>query len=155
MYLINDSLGYKVDSFIFINNGYSINIIILLIISPIIIYLYIKEFMKLKKRINTIYNVVIKFKNKKINIEGFLDTGNKLVDPYFHRPIILLNKKYIDIKKLNIIYVPFNSLNNNGILKCVIPEYILIENKKIDKCLIGISENLKYDCILNERIIDL
>lgn len=155
LYLINDSLGYKVDSFIFINNGYSINIIILLIISPIIIYLYIKEFMKLKKRINTIYNVVIKLKNKKINIEGFLDTGNKLVDPYFHRPIILLNKKYIDIKKLNIIYVPFNSLNNNGILKCVIPEYILIENKKIDKCLIGISENLKYDCILNERIIDL
>ena len=59
------------------------------------------------------------------------------------------------MKKLKIIYVPFNSLNNNGILKCVIPEYILIENKKIDKCLIGISENLKYDCILNERMIDL
>ena len=30
IYLINDSLGYKVDGFIFINNGYSVNIIILL-----------------------------------------------------------------------------------------------------------------------------
>ena len=96
LYLINDSLGYKVDSFIFINNGYSINLIILLIISPLIIYLYIKEFLKFKKKINTTYNVIIKIKNKTINIEAFLDTGNKLIDPYFHRPIILLNKKYIN-----------------------------------------------------------
>lgn len=155
LYLINDSLGYKVDSFIFINNGYSINLIILLIISPLIIYLYIKEFLKFKKKINTTYNVIIKIKNKIINIEAFLDTGNKLIDPYFHRPIILLNKKYINLKKHKIIYVPFNSLNNNGILKCIIPEYILIDNKKYDKCLIGISENLKYDCILNERIFDI
>lgn len=155
LYLINDSLGYKVDSFIFINNGYNINLIILLIISPLIIYLYIKEFLKFKKKINTTYNIIIKIKNKIINIEAFLDTGNKLIDPYFHRPIILLNKKYINLKKHKIIYVPFNSLNNNGILKCVIPEYILIDNKKYDKCLIGISENLKYDCILNERIFDI
>ena len=155
LYLINDSLGYKVDSFIFINNGYNINLIILLIISPLIIYLYIKEFLKFKKKINTTYNVIIKIKNKIINIEAFLDTGNKLIDPYFHRPIILLNKKYINLKKHKIIYVPFNSLNNNGILKCIIPEYILIDNKKYDKCLIGISDNLKYDCILNERIFDI
>ncbi len=155
IYLINDSLGYKVDSFIFINNGYSVNIIILLIISPFIIFLYIKEFMKFKKKINTIYNVIIKFNNKTINIEGFLDTGNKLIDPYFHRPIILLNKKYISLKNRKVLYVPFSSLNNNGLLKCIIPEYILIDNKKYDKCLIGISENLKYDCILNERIFEI
>lgn len=155
IYLINDSLGYKVDSFIFINNGYSINIMILLIISPVILFMYIKEFLKLKKKLNTTYNVIIKFKNKELNIEGFLDTGNKLIDPYFHRPIILLNKKYINVRGRRIIYVPFESLNNNGLLKCIMPEYILIDNKKIDKVLIGISENLKYDCILNERIFDL
>ena len=155
LYLINDSLGYEVNSFIFINNGYSINIIILLIISPLILYLYIKEFLKLKKKLNTNYNVIIKFKNKELNIEGFLDTGNKLIDPYFKRPIILLNKKLINLKGKKIIYVPFESLNNNGLLKCIIPEYIIIENKKINKVLIGISENLEYDCILNERIFDL
>lgn len=155
IYLINDSLGYKVDGFIFINNGYNINIIILLVLSPFIIYLYTKEFLNFKKKINTIYNVIIKLKDKTLNIEGFLDTGNKLIDPYFKRPIILLNIKYINLNKYNIIYVPFRSLNNNGILKCIIPEYILIDNKKIDKCLIGISHNLKYDCILNERIFEL
>lgn len=155
IYLINDSLGYKVDSFLFINNGYSINIIILLIISPIVIFLYIKEFLKLKKKINTTYNVIIKFKNKKINVEGFLDTGNKLVDPYFHRPIILLNKKFISLRGRKILYVPFNSLNNNGLLKCITCEYILINDNKVKDVLIGISENLSMDCILNERIFDI
>ena len=155
IYLINDSLGYKVSSFLFINNGYSINLIILLIISPIIIYLYVKEFVSLKKKLNTTYNVTIKINNKKIKLEGFLDTGNKLIDPYFHRPIILLSKKYIDLRGEKIIYVPFSSLNNNGLLKCIIPEYILIDNKKYNNILIGISENLSYDCILNERLFDI
>ncbi len=155
LYLINDSLGYEVSGFIFINNGYSINIIILLIISPFILYLYIKEFLKLRKKINTSYDVIIKLKNKNINVEGFLDTGNKLIDPYFHRPIILLNKKYINLRGKKVIYVPFSSLNNNGLLKCIIPEYILIDGKEYKKCLIGISENLKFDCILNERVFDI
>lgn len=155
IYLINDSLGYKVSGFLFINNGYNINLIILLIISPIIIYLYINEFLKLKKKLNTTYNITIKIKKKEINIEGFLDTGNKLIDPYFHRPIILLSKKYIDLRDKKIIYVPFSSLNNSGLLKCIIPEYILIDNKKYKDVLIGISENLSFDCILNERLFDI
>ena len=120
-----------------------------------IIYLYVKEFFKFKKKLNTTYNVTIKIKNKEIKLEGFLDTGNKLIDPYFNRPIILLSKKYIVLKGNKIIYVPFSSLNSNGLLKCIIPEYILIDNKKYDNVLIGISENLSYDCILNERLFDI
>ena len=155
LYLINDTLGYEVNNFIFTNNGYSINLITLLLISPLILYFYIKEHLNYKKKINTKYNVIIKLKNKNINVIGFLDTGNKLIDPYFKRPIVLLNKKYIKLKNKKIIYVPFTSLNNSGILKCIIPEYILINNIKYKDVLIGISENLKYDCILNERIIDI
>lgn len=155
IYLINDSLGYEVSGLLFINNGYNINFIILLIISPLIIFLYVKEFLKLKKKLNTTYNITLKLKNKEIKLEGFLDTGNKLVDPYFNKPIILINKKYIDLKGKKIIYVPFKSLNNNGLLKCIIPEYILVNDKKHENILIGISENLKFDCILNERLFDL
>jgi len=155
LYLINDSLGYEVNNFIFINNGYSINLIILLMISPLILFLYVNEHIKYKKKINTKYDVIIKLKKKTIKVIGFLDTGNKLIDPYFKRPIILLNKKHIKLDVEKIIYVPFNSLNNNGLLKCIIPEYILVNNKKIKNVLIGISENLDIDCILNERIIDI
>ena len=155
IYLINNSLGYEVEGYIFINNGYSINLIILIIISPMIIYLYIHEFLKLKKRLNTVYNVVIKFKSKEVRVEGFLDTGNKLIDPYFHRPIILLRKELISLRNRKIIYVPFHSLNNNGLLKCICCEYILIDNKRYDDVLVGISENLSMDCVLNERLFDI
>ena len=155
IYLINDSLGYEVSGLVFINNGYSINLIILLIISPIIIGLYVREYLKMKKKINTNYNVLIKIGKKEFVLEGFFDTGNKLIDPYFKRPIILIKKKYIDLRGKRIIYVPFESLNNNGILKCIIPEYILIDNKKYKDVIVGISENLDCDCILNERLFDL
>ena len=154
IYLINNSFGYKVDSYIFINNGYSINLILLIIISPIIIWLYISELLSYKKRINTKFDVLIKIKNKKINLIGFLDTGNMLVDPYFKRPIILVNKKYIEPENNKILYVPYTSLNNHGLLKCIVPEYIIVNNNKYNNCLIGISENLNYDCILNERIMN-
>ena len=154
LYLINDSLGYEVDGLIFINSGYSINLVMLLLLSPIVIFMYIYSFIKYKKSINTKYDVIIKINKKNINVEGFLDTGNKLIDPYFKRPIILLNKKYIDLRGKKIIYVPFSSLNNSGLLKCIVPEYILINDKRINNFLIGVSENLKYDCILNERILD-
>jgi len=40
IYLINDALGYEVSGLVFINNGYSINLIILIFISPIILFLY-------------------------------------------------------------------------------------------------------------------
>ena len=127
---------------------------ILIVISPLIIYLYSKEFLKFKRKINTTYEVTIKFKNKELILNGFLDTGNKLVDPYFHRPIILVNKKYINLRGKKIIYVPFSSLNNSSLLKCITCEYILVNGNKISNVLIGISENLEYDLILNERILD-
>ena len=152
MYLINDALGYEVNGLVFINNGYSINLIILIVISPIIIYLYIKEYVIYKKRINTEYDILIKFKNKTINVVGFLDTGNKLIDPYFKRSIVLINKKYISLRGKKIIYVPYEALNSDGLLKCIRFEYILIDNKKYTNVLIGIIDNLKVDCILNERI---
>ncbi len=155
IYLINDALGYEISGFIFIENGYNVNLIILLLISPVILFLYIREYLEQKKKINTIYQVTIKFKNKIINLEGFLDTGNKLVDPYFKRSIILVNKKFIDLRGKKVIYVPFHSLNNNGLLKCITCEYILIDNIKYYDILIGINEvNMEYDCILNERIFN-
>lgn len=153
LYLINDTLGYEVDSFIFVNNGYSINFIILLVVSPIIISLYVMEFIRYRKRINTIYDVIIKFRDYEVCLEGFLDTGNKLVDPYFKRPIVLVNRKCLRIRDSSYIYVPFSSLNNNGLLKCIMCEYILVNNKKYRNILIGVSDNLNMDCVLNERLI--
>ena len=64
-----------------------------------------------------------------------MDTGNNLVDPYKKRPIILVNyekiKKYITNKKE--LLVPYNSINNNGLLRCIKVLKIEIDNHLLEK----------------------
>ena len=90
-----------------------------------------------------------------------MDTGNKLVDPYKKRPIILLNKDLIDFSymDINTLLVPYDSLNNHGLLKCIIPDKIFIEGVGFkDNFLVGISnEKIKMDgidCILSSKLIE-
>ena len=65
---------------------------------------------------------------EKITVTAFLDTGNKLIDPYNQRPIILINKSLININDKKILLVPYNTVNNSDLLKCVIPKKIYIHN---------------------------
>ena len=84
-----------------------------------------------------------------------------LEDPYLKRPIILLNNDRI---KLNynihkLLLVPYESLNNHGLLKCVIPEKIFIEGIGFrNDFLVGISnEEIKIDgvdCILSPKLME-
>ena len=93
-YLLSIILGgifYLLDINLFnINNYY--NYLFLIILSPIIIYLIVMEYLK-RKRINNIkYKIIIKYKNISINTYGFIDTGNCLKDPYFNKSIISSNE---------------------------------------------------------------
>jgi len=123
---------------LFINNGFSLNLIILLIISPIIIYIYIKE-NKYHKVTNNLHLVTIKYLNKTYTYSAYLDTGNNLYDPYFHKPVCILYDKNIDIE--DIIYIPYNTLSETGILKGIKVSEMIVDNKDIYKnVLIGISD---------------
>ena len=149
LYLINNQLNYKNSGLTFITNDYSINLILILILTPTLLFLYIKEMKKIKLNYSKYYQIDIVFDSGLIKLTAFLDTGNKLVCPITKKPIILVEKK--------IIYVPYSSLNNHNLLKCIKPKYIIIENKKIKNVLIGLSEE-KFqipgiNCILNERVI--
>ena len=90
MYLINDQFAYDKKGIVFINNGYSINLIILVIISPIIIYLYNRQAKKLKNKYHNYYGVKIYYQDKVLDIVGYLDTGNTL--KYQKKPVLLLDK---------------------------------------------------------------
>ena len=162
LYFLNLQFSYKNKGLAFYFNGLSINVIILIILSPIIIYAYIKQALELKNNYSNYYNIDIYLKNGKIiPATAFLDTGNILEDPYKKRPIILLNKELltIDYNKDKILLVPYDSLNNHGLLKCIIPEKIFIQGIGFKKnFLIGISnEKIKLDgidCILNKKLIE-
>lgn len=143
LYFINDSFSLSKLGLIFINNGVSINLFIVIFISPIVLYLYIKQTKNMKEEINKKYNVTITLlNNKKINITGFLDTGNNLYDPYKKRPIIVINKSILKGYKPNIILVPCYTVKDSNLLSCFKIKEIKIENKLIKKeCLVGISDN--------------
>lgn len=140
-------------------NSYILNILILIIISPIITYLYIKSIKNFKSNYSNYYKVDIYLDDEnKITITAFLDTGNKLIDPYKHRPIILVNKSLIDITNKKILLVPYNTVNTNDLLKCIIPKKIYIDSIGFKtNFLIGLMDEINIegiDCILNPKLLE-
>ena len=162
LYALNIEFSYKNTGIIFYHTGLSINWIIILILSPILIYIYTKQLLNLKNNYSNYYKVDIYLKSGKIlKLNAFLDTGNNLIDPYKKRPIILINyneiKRYMEYE--NILLVPFISLNNEDLLKCIKINKIVIkgigERKNI---LLGISnKNIGIDgvdCILSTKLLE-
>ena len=155
---ISNSLSNHNKGFIFINSNIKINIFISIILSIILIFSYIKQIKDLKTNYNKYYKVNIYFTNNIIvELNAFLDTGNKLIDPYKRWPIILVNKNKIK-EENNYLLVPFNTVNNNGLLKCIKANKIYIENIGYrKKFLIGLTDKINIDgvdCILNEKVLE-
>lgn len=161
LYFLNISFSYKNEGLIFYNNGLSINFIFLLIISPIILKLYQNQAKELKNNYSNYYKVDIYLDDYLIKTSAYLDTGNKLVDPYLKRPVLILNKKKMiyDINQFKMVLVPYKTISDTGLLKCVIAKSINIKGVGIRKnVLIGISsEEIKIngvDLILNTKILE-
>ena len=160
LYFISNNFLYNNEGFMFIKNKVSINIIFALVLSPLILHFYIKQNKNLKTNYNKYLKVDIYLKNGQIiSLNAFLDTGNKLIDPYKKRPIILISKDKIKMdKQEKILLVPYYNLENNGLLKCIVPSKIYIEGLGFKKkFLIGLSPNINIDgvdCILNEKLLE-
>ena len=141
MYYLNIEFSYKQEGLIFYHHGLSINFLFLVIFSPIILYNYVKQERDIKKIRTYHHTVKIYINNSIYNCNGYLDTGNNLEDPYFHKPIIIINPKIInedDIKK--IIYVPITTVTSKQNMKCFFPDKIEIDGVEIKKkILLGIS----------------
>ena len=159
LYLLNIELSYNNKGIIFYNNGLSINILILVILSPIIIYIYIKECKNLKSNYSNYYQVYIKIKDTIIECTGFLDTGNKLKDPYKNRPIILINNKKLKNQDINKIMVPASTVIGTKLIECIKIDEPKINNQTIKKeVLLGfIDKQIKIDgidCLLHYKLME-
>ncbi len=158
MYFINYTFSSKHQGLIFFSKGLSINLIVMIILSPIITYYYVKEYKHYKTTISNCHNVDLYIKNKKYCLKGYLDTGNTLTDPYKNRAIILLNtnKIILDKKKHKIIYVPYQTITNYGVIPCYQVDRIIIDQKEFKNILIGDTKNYfkleNADCILPNQI---
>ena len=161
LYYLNNEFSYKNKGLVFYFDGLSPNYILLLIIAPIILFLYYFDHKKMLSTYNLNYEVKIVFKdNKELICEGFIDSGNKLKDPLTHKYIILIEdyllKDYIHNK--NPIYVPYKALNKTGIIPCYQIKYLIINEHKFINYLVGLSHdkfNLEgINCLLNYKLME-
>lgn len=158
LYYLNSELSYKKTGLIFFHT-ISINWIIVIVCTPIVVFLYVTRLKKLKEEYSKKYLVTITFLNeKKLDITGFLDTGNNLYDPYKKRPIIMINKDLLRGYNPNIILVPCTTVNKESLIKCFRIKKLVINGKEVKKdVLVGISDN-KFgiegvDLLLHKKII--
>ena len=155
LYLFDITISYKNTGILFITNGYSLNFILVITTTPIIIYLYVKEHLNYKTKIAHKFQVEIKLNSISYQLEAILDTGNNLTDPYKKRSIILIDKK-VDIQKKRVIYVPYKALNTTGVIPCILPDKVIINQKEYKNLLIGLSTD-KFSlngisCILPNKL---
>ncbi len=140
IYLLDIQLNYENQGLMFIHSGFSLNFIVLLIISPFIIYGYIKSMRQIRTNYNNFYKVDVYYNDKIYKFNAFLDTGNRLYDPYKKRPIIIVNTKKIKLSYENSILVPYNTASGDSVLKCVVVEKIVIDNNyEVKNVLLGIT----------------
>ena len=131
------------------------NYLVLIIGFIVISYLYIKQMKKYQDNYSNYFKVDVYIKGVLYKLNGYLDTGNKLYDQYKNRPIILVSKN-IKYNYEDIIYVPYVSLNNESLVKCLKVDKIIINNKIFNNYLIGLSDkNFHIDginCILHSKM---
>lgn len=160
IYFINTQFSYKNNGLVFYNNGLSINLLCLAILSPIIIYIYIKQVKTLKNNYNSYYNIDIYLDDNDIKCIGFVDTGNKLKSPYSNKPITIINENIIKKYKLPPpILIPINTVSGKDFIKTFKVKKINIEGIGIfNDVIFGISKNNininGVDCILNIELLE-
>jgi len=126
-------LSFRVNS-----TDFFTNFLILIMIGPYFLWKYISEHKIFKSNYSLRHDVEIYYKQRKYDYVAYLDTGNKLQDPYKKRPIILVYDKRLNFSYEDSILVPYKTLNNEGVLKCQKVEKIIIDKKiQLTDILIG------------------
>lgn len=160
LYFLNVQFSYKQEGLIFYHNGLSINFIVVVLASPMIVYIYIKQGRHLRNHYQHYYQVLLRHGTKKIELCGFVDTGNHLVDPYRKKPILILDKrKFIyDINEFQMILVPIFTANGSSMMRCVKLDEVIIKNYGPVDVLIGLMDAKipidGVDCILSETMLE-
>ncbi|MBR2138797.1 MAG: sigma-E processing peptidase SpoIIGA [Bacilli bacterium] len=128
------------------------NYILLLI--PIIMNIYEYFAYDLKDILRTRYKVNIYLNNGKIlYLNGYMDTGNNLIDPYSNKKVIIINEEVEE----NFFLIPYQTVDSSSLMKCFIPKKIYIdkigERKDI---IVGISKNKfkGFNCLLNNKLME-
>lgn len=125
-----------------------------LLLIPLIMNILKKLTYNLKEIINLKHKVTIYLKSGKVlYLDGYMDTGNTLKEPYSNKNVIIINK-YVDE---NFFLIPFKTIDNSSLIKCFKPKKVYIDGigERTD-IVVGIT-NKKFkgfNCLLNYNIME-
>ena len=130
------------------------NIKYYLLLIPIIMNIYEYFEYNLKDIIKNKYRVNIYLNNGKIlYLNGFMDTGNNLIEPYTNRKVIIINEKVTE----NFYLVPYQTISGEYLIKCFNPKRVYIEGiGDIKNISVGVIDKKfnGYNCLLNNKILE-
>ena len=128
------------------------NYFILLI--PIIMKVYKFFTYNLKNIINYRYRVNIYLNNGKIiYLNGFMDSGNSLIDPFSNKKVIIINK---DVDE-DFYLVPYKTIDSESLIKCFKPRKVYIDGigERNDVVVGVINKKFNgFNCLLNYKLME-
>ncbi len=125
-----------------------------ILLIPIIMNILKKLTYNLKNIIKLRHKVTIYLKNGNVlYLNGYMDTGNTLVDPYTNKNVIIINKNI----KEKFFLVPFKTIENSSLLKCFKPKKVYIDGiGERNDIVVGVT-NKKFNgfnCLLNYNLME-
>ena len=121
---------------------------------PIILNIYKYFSYNLKNILTYKYKVTVYLNNGKvIYLNGLMDSGNSLIEPYSNRKVIIINKKI----KESFYLVPYKTIDNESLIKCFNPKKVYIDGLgERDDISIGIVNRkfIGFNCLLNIRLME-
>ncbi|MCM1314764.1 MAG: sigma-E processing peptidase SpoIIGA [Prevotella sp.] len=156
--------------FMHFNNSYfyiDFSLLLLVLTTAVMYFLvYIAEnFLYRTPEDTDCYNVIIKYKDTVVTLDGLADTGNSLTDFFSGSPVIVCDrKKFSGIKNNGSIpkgfrLLPCSTISDSGFIEVFRPDEVLIKNnlsgerKKVD-AVIGLGEN-SGNAVFNPKILKI
>lgn len=124
------------------------------VISILIIKLYNYTISK-----KEIYSLTIIKGESEQHLFAFLDSGNKLTEPFSNYPVIIVDESKVNFETERLI--PYNTVGGEGVLKAFKPDRVIISNGKksfeSNQVYVAVSkvESKDFSAILNPQLLNI
>lgn len=126
----------------------------ILLFVPVIMKVYKFFTYNLKNIINYRYRVNIYLNNGKIMyLNGFMDSGNSLIDPFSNKKVIIINKDVGEDYYL----VPYKTIDSESLIRCFKPRKVYIDGigERNDVVVGVINKKFNgFNCLLNYKLME-
>lgn len=132
-----------------------------------ILHLCYRLYTSYRRRHGNIYPVYLYLGTETISLKGLLDTGNSLRDPWFGKPVTIVEQSALKdmkeecLQKMKLHMIPYSSIGRqNGVLMgIVIPKMVIeaedgertVEEPVLAISQVGVSSDKRYQVILHEE----